>query len=87
LVVAIGERRDYDFWAKDIHLAEPGQLPMIRRGVERRLGPFLHCSPEATNTPLLPLHLLRFNLEANRCIQTCLGQKKFPLECVRGCVE
>jgi hypothetical protein len=86
-LVAIGKKQGYDFIAEKIRLVERENLPMIERGVSRRLGPFLHCPAEATNTPLLPPHLLRFEEPVKNCLGDCFKNKQFPPECLRDCLK
>lgn len=47
-VVVVGERRQADFWARDIRVVNEATLPMTRRGIIRRFG------PRPFNAPMMP---------------------------------
>ncbi len=84
-VMAVGERRGYDFIAHDLKIMKKGELPMTQRGINRRFGP----ENFNTSTPphLPPLEDLNFSPEVKKCLEECFVSNRVSDLCFSECLK
>lgn len=81
LIMAIGERRGDIFTARAARVVGEEKMPMIRRGIHRRLKEDIN----GLNPKSMPKDPLRHNEEAKRCIDDCIKISEFPEKCFEKC--
>ncbi|MFA5432991.1 MAG: hypothetical protein WC319_09005 [Candidatus Paceibacterota bacterium] len=78
-VIAVGFGEKSSFKATKIMIADKGEMPSIRRGIDFKFGEF--------DRKNIPPELLNFTEEEKSCIKKCFDLKKSPRECFEECHE
>lgn len=73
MVVAIGDRQEDSFAAKEIRLATPEDMPLIHHGIKRRFGPGDFTKRE-------------FTPAERDCLRNCFKQKAGWRDCRNSCL-
>ncbi|MBU4422045.1 hypothetical protein KKB41_03780 [Patescibacteria group bacterium] len=82
-IMAIGERKGDIFTARAARIMDEEKLPMIRRGIHRRLKTDIN---DLDPTPMpMSGEPLRYNEETKKCIDDCVKTGEFPEKCFDDC--
>ncbi len=81
LVVAVGEKRTYDFIAQNIKVLKKEDMPIINREIDNKFKGYKE------DMKAIPSQMMHFEEKEKECIKNCFNQGHVPKKCFDDCIK